>query len=183
MNSAEQQGNRRIGKWMMFAAWLLGFTMLLLYFNYFLEKEQNPNQSVYSRTGESGQTEVVLQRNRYGHYVSNGQINGTTVQFMLDTGATDVAIPEKLANRLSLRKGAEKRYNTANGIVTAYSTMLDSVAIGPIVKPKVRASINNGLKGNEIVLGMSVLKRIELTLSGVTEILSTPGVSQHPEIT
>lgn len=174
MNSAEQQGNRRIGKWMMFAAWLLGFTMLLLYFNYFLEKEQNPNQSVYSRTGESGQTEVVLQRNRYGHYVSNGQINGTTVQFMLDTGATDVAIPEKLANRLSLRKGAEKRYNTANGIVTAYSTMLDSVAIGPIVIPNVRASINPGLKGDEILLGMSVLKRIEFTQRGDTLILRAP---------
>ena len=174
MKTTEQQGNRRIGKWMMFSAWLLGFAMLLLYFNYFLEKEQNPNQSVYSRTGESGQTEVLLQRNRYGHYVSNGEINGKTVQFMLDTGATDVAIPEKLADKLSLSRGAEKRYNTANGMVTAYSTMLDSVSIGPIVIPNVRASINPGLKGNEILLGMSVLKRIEFTQRGDTLILRAP---------
>ena len=174
MNSAEQQGTRRIGKWMMFSAWLLGFAMLLLYFNHFLEKELNPNQSVYSRTGESGQTEVVLQRNRYGHYVSNGQINGYTVQFMLDTGATDVAIPEKLANKLSLSKGTEKRYITANGTVTAYSTMLDSVSIGPIVIPNVMASINPGLKGNQILLGMSVLKRIEFTQRGDTLILRAP---------
>jgi aspartyl protease family protein len=174
MNNPEQQGNRRIGKWMMFSALVLGFAMLVAYFNYFLDKEQNPNQSVYSRIDESGNTEVILQRNRYGHYVSNGKINGRTVQFMLDTGATDVAIPERVAERLALKRGPEKRYNTANGMVTAYSTMLDSVSIGPIEVQSVRASINPGLKGNEILLGMSVLKRIEFTQRGDTLILRAP---------
>ena len=151
---------------MIFSAWLLGFAMLMIYFNYFLDKEQNPNQSVYSRVGENGEAEVILQRNRYGHYVSNGRINGFTVQFMLDTGATDVAIPEKIAQKLGLRRGPEKRYNTANGMVVAYSTFLDSVSIGPIEVEGVRASINPGLKGNEILLGMSVLKRVEFTQRG-----------------
>jgi len=171
MNNSEQQGNRRIGKWMVFSAWLLGFAMLMMYFNYFLDKEQNPNQSVYSRVDESGITEVVLKRNHYGHYVSNGKINGNTVQFMLDTGATDVAIPVAVANKLSLKKGPEKRYSTANGMVTAYSTMLDSVTIGPIEIKNVRASINPGLRGKEILLGMSVLKRVEFTQRGDTLIL------------
>lgn len=166
MNNSEQPGNRRIGKWMMLSAWLLGFAMLMMYFNYFMDKEQNPNQSVYSRIGESGVTEVVLKRNRYGHYVSNGKINDITVQFMLDTGATDVAIPVSVADSLSLTRGPEKRYNTANGMVTAYSTVLDSVSIGPIQVNNVRASINPGLKGKEILLGMSVLKRIEFTQRG-----------------
>ena len=174
MNNPEQQGNRRIGKWMMFSALVLGFAMLVVYFNYFLDKEKNPNQSVYSRIDESGNTEVVLQRNRYGHYVSNGKINGEAVQFMLDTGATDVAIPERVAEKLALKRGPERRYSTANGMVTAYSTMLDSVSIGPIQVQGVRASINPGLKGNEILLGMSVLKRIEFTQRGDTLILRVP---------
>lgn len=175
MNTTAQPGsNRRIGKWMIFAAWVLGFAMLMLYFNYFLDKEQNPNQSVYSRIDESGQTEVILQRNRYGHYVTNGKINGKTVQFMLDTGATDVAVPLKIADNLGLSKGSERRYSTANGMVIAYSTMLDHVSIGPIVIPRVRASINPGLKGDQILLGMSVLKRIEFTQRGDTLILTTP---------
>lgn len=174
MNNSQQQGNRRIGKWMIFSAWLLGFAMVTLYFSYFLEKEQNPNQSVYSRQGESGETEVVLKRNRYGHYVVTGSINAVTVQFMLDTGATDVAIPAKIADKLALRKGPEKRYSTANGMVTAYSTVLDSVSIGPIVIENVRASINPGLKGKQILLGMSVLKRIEFTQRGDTLILRAP---------
>lgn len=159
---------------MIFSAWLLGFAMVTLYFSYFLEKEQNPNQSVYSRQGESGETEVVLKRNRYGHYVVTGSINAVTVQFMLDTGATDVAIPAKIADKLALRKGPEKRYSTANGMVTAYSTVLDSVSIGPIVIENVRASINPGLKGKQILLGMSVLKRIEFTQRGDTLILKAP---------
>ncbi|MCK5360860.1 MAG: TIGR02281 family clan AA aspartic protease [Gammaproteobacteria bacterium] len=159
---------------MMFMAWLLGFAMLIIYFNYFLDNERNPNQSVYSRFDEQGNTEVILKRNRYGHYVTNGKINGVTVQFMLDTGATDVAIPEGLAEKLSLRKGPERRYHTANGTVTAYSTLLDSVLIGPIEVRDVRASINPGLKGKEILLGMSVLKRIEFTQRGDTLILRVP---------
>ncbi|GMR06353.1 MAG: TIGR02281 family clan AA aspartic protease [Gammaproteobacteria bacterium] len=171
MNNSEQKGNRRIGKWMIFSAWLLGFAMLVLYFNYFLDKEQNPNQSVYSRVDESGVTEVVLKRNRYGHYVTSGKMNGVDVRFLLDTGATDVAIPVNVADRLSLPRGPEKHYSTANGMVTAYSTILDSVSIGPIQVNNVRASINPGLKGREVLLGMSVLKRIEFTQRGDSLIL------------
>lgn len=171
MNNSEQHANRTVGKWMIFSAWLLGFGMLLWYFNFFLDNEHNPNQSVYSRIDETGKTEVILKRNRYGHYVSNGKINGKMVQFMLDTGATDVAIPERVAEQLDLRRGPEKKYRTANGIVTAYSTILDSVSIGPIEVRAVRASINPALKGKEILLGMSVLKRVEFTQRGDTLIL------------
>jgi len=41
--------------------------------------------------------EVVLKRNRYGHYVANGSINGSQVEFLLDTGATAVAVPAATA--------------------------------------------------------------------------------------
>jgi len=83
MNNSEEQGNRRIGKWMQFSAWVLAFVLVMAYFNYFLEKEQNPNQTVYSRVDESGKTEVVLKRNRFGHYVTSGKINGVKVRFYL----------------------------------------------------------------------------------------------------
>jgi aspartyl protease family protein len=169
--NSEQHGNRVIGKWMILSAWLLGFAMLYIYFNHFLEAEKNPNQAVYSRIDESGVTEVVLKRNRYGHYVSNGRINGKQVQFMLDTGATDVAIPVAVANRLGLERGAQKRYQTANGLVVAYATNLDSVSIGPLQVNRVRASINPGLQGKQVLLGMSVLKHVEFTQSGDTLIL------------
>ena len=171
INHPEEPGNRRIGKGMIIAAWLLGFAMLFIYFNYFLEHEHNPNQSLSSRIDESGAVEVYLKRNRYGHYVTNGQINGTDVVFMLDTGASDVAVPAPLAKKLGLVRGSEKRYQTANGTVVAFSTMLDSVSIGRIKLKGIRASINPGLNGNDVLLGMSALRQVEFTQRGDTLIL------------
>ncbi len=63
------------------------------------------------------------------------------------------------------------QYQTANGMVTAWLTRLDSVSIGPIVVRDVTASINPGMGDMEILLGMSVLKRIEFTQRGDTLIL------------
>ncbi len=63
------------------------------------------------------------------------------------------------------------QYQTANGVVTAYRTVLDSVSIGPLVIHNVPASINSGLGDMEILLGMSVLKQVEFTQRGDTLIL------------
>ena len=93
------------------------------------------------------------------------------MEFLLDTGASDVAIPARLAERMGLRRGPAVQYQTANGVVTAYRTLLDSVSIGPIVIRDVPASINPGMQDMEILLGMSVLKRIEFTQRGDTLIL------------
>ena len=90
---------------------------------------------------------------------------------MLDTGASDVAIPAKLADELGLKRGQPVQYQTANGIVTAYRTTLDSVSIGPMIVRNVSASINPGMQDMEILLGMSVLKHVEFTQRGDTLIL------------
>lgn len=162
---------RRIGKWMTLAAWIIALGLLTLFFADRLDKQRNPNQNVYSRVDTGGVPEVVLKRNRFGHYITSGEVNGRPVEFLLDTGASDVAIPAQLAAALGLQQGAPMQYQTANGMVTAYLTRLDSVAIGPIVLRDVTASINPGMGDMEILLGMSVLKRIEFTQRGDTLIL------------
>ena len=85
---------------------------------------------------------------------------------MLDTGASDVAIPAELAQELGLERGAPVQYQTANGVVTAYRTVIDSVSIGPMIIRNVAASINPGMRDMEILLGMSVLKHVEFTQRG-----------------
>lgn len=160
-----------MGKGMTFAAWLIVLVLLTLFFENKLEQQRNPNQAVYSRINDAGIQEVVLKRNRFGHYVTTGTVNNRTVEFLLDTGATDVAIPGALANRLGLKRGAPVQYQTANGVVTAYRTLLDSVSIGPLVIRQVPASINPGLQEMGILLGMSVLKHVEFTQRGDTLIL------------
>ena len=171
MSNADKHGTTRLGKGMILAAWIVALVLFTLFFEDRLDRQRNPNQSVYARLNDSGIHEVLLKRNRFGHYVTSGTVNNLAVEFLLDTGASDVAIPAELAEQLGLKRGAAVQYQTANGVVTAYRTVLDSVSIGPIVVRNVPASINPGLKDMEILLGMSVLKRIEFTQRGDTLIL------------
>jgi clan AA aspartic protease (TIGR02281 family) len=60
-------------------------------------------------------------------------INGEPVEFMLDTGATDVAIPADLAKRLKLEEGFGVTLSTANGLSQGYRTKIDRLQLGDIV--------------------------------------------------
>ncbi len=82
---------------------------------------------------------------------------------MLDTGATSVAVPASLAQQLGLKPGYRHKAVTANGIVEVRDTRIDTLTIGPITLRNVQASINPGMSGPEILLGMSALKDLELT--------------------
>lgn len=152
-------------------AWLVFGGLMVLLFSDILDKQHNPNQSVSTRLGEGGSREVVLQRNRYGHYVTDGFINGQSVVFLLDTGATGVAIPAHIAKRLGLVRGRAYQTQTANGTAIAYATQLQSVSVGEIQLNNIRAGISPGLQMDEILLGMSFLKHIEFTQRGDTLIL------------
>ncbi len=160
------------GKWMYILAWLCGLGLLAAVFNDVLEKRYNPNQQPASyRAG--GQIEVKLKQNRFGHYVTNGTINGQTVTFIVDTGATDVAIPSHLQSKLSLTPGRKSMANTANGLVRIALTEIDTLTIGDIRLNNVKANLNPGMSGNEILLGMSVLRQLEFTQRGEWLILRT----------
>lgn len=145
--------------------WIVVLGLLTFYFSRFLEQENNPNQNLsVSQTGNSRQ--VQLQRNRYGHYVSNGMINNKTVVFILDTGATNISIPEKIAQKLKLRAGISMPVNTANGQIQVYATTLDSVKLGAIELHNISANINPYMQGEEVLLGMSFLKHLDFSQQG-----------------
>jgi len=160
------ESTRGVGRGMIFTAWLLLLGMLAFGFESILDWQMNPNTHPEGSVDAQGMREVTLRRNRAGHYVANGRINGQSVTFLLDTGATDVAVPRQLAARLGLKKGYASRSRTANGVVTTWRTMLDEVGIGPIRLEGIRASILPSMPGNEVLLGMSFLKRLELAQKG-----------------
>jgi aspartyl protease family protein len=149
-------------------AWISLLALLTLYFGDVLERQRNPNRSVATAVTGDGIREVQLQRNRMGHYVTSGTINGEPVVFLLDTGATGVAIPEAVAQRLDLPRGRVFLTNTANGSARSYETRIGEVAIGDIRLTNVDAAITPGLAMNEVLLGMSFLKYIEFTQRGNT---------------
>jgi len=164
-NNDQPHPTQSMGKIMIILAWCAVLGLLVLFFGHWESIAYNPNQTPSSQQSSTENT-VVLQRNRYHHYVTQGAINQTEVTFLLDTGATDVVIPEHIADDLGLQKGRQQQALTANGVITVYGTRLTQLAIGDITLNNVNASINPAMKNDEILLGMSALKSIEFTQRG-----------------
>jgi len=169
-NTPEKE-QKSIGTGMYMLGWLVFGVLMVFYFQDLLDKQNNPNQTLVTRYGDDGVREVVLQRNKYGHYVTSGRINGEPVVFIVDTGATGVAMPESVARRLEIRRGQAFDTQTANGIATSYAARLDRVSVGDIEIENVSAGIAPGLTGDEILLGMSFLRHIEFSQRGDTLVL------------
>ncbi len=111
---------------------------------------------------ESGQHQLILKQNHQGHYLARGLINGQEVNFMLDTGATHVAIPARIAEQLDLSPGSAVWVNTANGRVQGFQTRLDAISLGDIKQANVRGTIVPGMHADHVLLGMSFLKNLTL---------------------
>ncbi len=165
----------RLGKAMYIAAWIVGLALLVLFFSDHLERQRNPNPNPSLTLDGVGVPTVVLQRNRMGHYVTAGSINGRPVTFLLDTGATSVALPLSLARRLELSLLPGGRSKTANGFVDTWSTRLESVGVAGLTAYNMRAVVLPNMPGDEVLLGMDYLKRFELIQRGDTLTLRAPG--------
>jgi len=165
-----QTAGRRAGRVMLVLAWGVGLYLATRFFAAWEEDRLNPNRQPVSQLhGE--QIEVQLAGNVQGHFVASGKINGETVTFLLDTGATDVAVPAELAERLGLSRGAPVMLHTANGQTTGYRTVLNSLSLGDIVLRDVRAIVAPGFRSEQVLLGMSALKQLEFTQRAGTLVL------------
>ena len=159
--------HRPLGRGMALVASLLVLGLFYLYFENSLQARSNPNRQLQVAPG----TELVLKRSGNGHYIFPGTINGQPVTFLLDTGATLVSIPAHLAGELGLEAGVPQRSVTANGTVTTHATRVGALAFGPFALRGIAASLNPGMAGDQILLGMSVLKHLEFTQRGDTLML------------
>lgn len=148
-------------------ALIIGMVLMTSFFGGVEQRQRNPNLDPQSQVFDTS-VEVPLQRNRQGHYLVKGGINGTEVEFLLDTGATDVVVPEPIARKLGLSYGQQGRAMTANGSVIIYQTRIAKLTIGEITLYDIDASINPSMSSVGILLGMSALGRIEFSQRGNT---------------
>jgi len=168
--SSPEHGQRRLGRTMIALAWLAALGIMSLWFADYLDRQANPNRNVAVQ--RDGTAELVLKRNRAGHYLTPGTINGQPVNFLLDTGATQVSVPAAKGEQLGLRAGRPITVVTANGTATAYATVIDEIAFGPFVLRDVQGGLNPGMAADEdALLGMNVLRHLEFTQRGDTLIL------------
>ncbi len=107
--------------------------------------------------------------NKSGMYQVNGFINNSATSFLVDTGATYVAMSERHAKKLGInykKKGKKSYASTASGVVATWELLLDSVEIGGMKESYVPAAVIFGDHPYQVLLGMSYLKNLNIQHSG-----------------
>jgi aspartyl protease family protein len=108
-------------------------------------------------------SQIVLTAGSGGHFVTQGSINGKVVTFLVDTGATSVALSQTVAEQIGLnyKSGQRSVGQTANGPIVAYRVTLDSVRIGDVQVHNVEAAVLPAAM-EQVLLGNSFLTRFQM---------------------
>jgi len=122
----------------------------------------------YSSTSRAGRQLVTLAADTSGHFIAMGSINGGSVRFLVDTGATFVSLPAAEARRLGINylQGVRGQLQTANGVAAGYRVKLDSVRVGEVELNNVDGVVSESDAMGMILLGMSFLNRMEMKRDG-----------------
>lgn len=122
----------------------------------------------------SAEGALIATRQPDGHYHLRALVNGVPVDFVVDTGASDIVLSLRDARRIGIDP-SDLRFigqaQTANGTVRTAPVRLDSLAVGPFEDTGLRAVVNEGdLFGS--LLGMSYLSRYHIQISGDRMVLT-----------
>jgi aspartyl protease family protein len=118
-------------------------------------------------TSSSGAVAVIM-KDTNGHFQTTGSINGHSVKFMVDTGATSVSMGKSDAERmkLDLSKAEPGMSQTANGVARVYRLKLRSVKVGDIELHDVDGTVHPATDMPQVLLGMSFISRVQMTHDG-----------------
>lgn len=115
-----------------------------------------------------GPEKMTLWAEEDGFFYAPGSINGTSVRFLVDTGANTIALSRNLAERAGIDYRAGKRgmATTASGVTPMYLVTLDRVSIGEITLRDVEAGVLLGSHPDVPLLGMSFLGKLDMNRTG-----------------
>jgi len=138
------------------------------------DKTYRLNMLIATSYNKRKQAEVTLWANEQNMYSSNGKINGKNVHFLIDTGATAIALNEAYARQLGIDySNAQKGFaQTASGMVNTWHIKLNSVELGDIKLRNVGAIVIQGNSAKQILLGMTFLSQLKMTRNGMQMRLS-----------
>ena len=121
----------------------------------------------FAAVGNGGKASVKLSADPTGHFISMGSVNGYSVRFLLDTGASTVALPASEASRMGIKykSGQMVGVSTANGIIPAWRVMLNNVKLGDISLNQVEGMVVE-TSMPAALLGMSFLNRTDMKREG-----------------
>lgn len=119
---------------------------------------------VYSPPKSGAGSSVTLSPNGNGHYVTRGSINGASVRFLVDTGASMVSMDASHARSAGIDylEGRKEFASTANGIAEVYVVKLDTVQVGNILLTDIDGIVHADTDLPVVLLGMSFLNRLDM---------------------
>ena len=123
------------------------------------------SERISSSFAKADVVEVRIPQGSNGHYHVGGFINGRSVEFMVDTGATMIAMSMNRAKQLGigLKNASRSSASTAGGVVDAFVVTADKVIVGGITVYKVPVMVLEGEFPTQVLLGNSFLKRVDLS--------------------
>lgn len=168
-NSNIESNDKRLGATFLILGWIIaiGLVVILVNFSLFGTKDPMINSSQVG-------TQITISRDHDGHFRLKGSVNGNPVTFLLDTGATSVAVSNELAKLAGLKHKAELITETANGSGVGYFTVIDMIMLGPVELRQVSAIIVPNMDSDQALLGMNVLQHFYITQTKDTMLLVVP---------
>ncbi len=133
------------------------------------QQSYQPGSAVSLSFSRREQVEETVYADKMGMFKTFGSINGQPVHFLVDTGATLIAMSASQAKKLGIQyrlRGAPAGASTASGYVRGYMVKLKSVTLGKIKRSNVDAMVIDGNHPGPILLGMSFLDKLKVEKSG-----------------
>jgi aspartyl protease family protein len=133
------------------------------------QKQYNLGSTVSTVYAKPSLYRETIYKNDGGMYMTVGNINGRTVKFLVDTGASAISMNTSQAKQLGVRykrEGKPASVSTASGYANAWREKLKSVSVGRITQNNVDAFVIDGKHPGPILLGMTFLGRLDVEHSG-----------------
>ncbi len=172
-NNNTESNSRRLGAAFIVIGWITALALGALLFNQTLF---GTKRAVISES-DAGKI-ITITRDHDSHFRIKGHINGIPVTFLVDTGATSVAVSDTLATRAGLVQKAPITAETAAGDAIGYFTMVDTLDMGGVEVKNVSAVIIPNMESNQALLGMNILSKFLMQQTDNTLTLTVPAQSK-----
>lgn len=156
---------------MIILGWALLFAVVMYFFHHMFYVPEVSRSMAFV---EDGRKKVSIEADAFGHYSSHGNINGVPVVFVLDTGASEVALPREVANAAGLELGRELEARTANGTARAWATRIERLEFAGLGFRNVKAIVLENMDEEMVLFGMNAIRGLDMAQSGGVLVLSRP---------
>jgi len=130
-----------------------------------VQKAYKMGSSISTQFAKRDEITERVMLDKHGMFRAYGSINGHSVRFLVDTGASSVAMSAKTARKLGIQYhlyGKPTKTSTASGIADAWSIKLKNVRLGQLLVRNVQGIVIDGNHPRQVLLGMSFLKQMKV---------------------